>query len=135
MQIVHITFFTYAQTPAIHGKKRKSRFFLFFCIELCILPYAPERVVLRIIPAQAGWSVFLCPKESKMTKNEEKGDFSGFSSFFIKKLLFLARFFALFEVTNCDLKILWSSFKVTICDFEAIWKSQKNGQNKENAHV
>ena len=67
--------------------------------------------------------------------NLKKAILAVFRHFFIKKLLFLARFFALFEVTNCDLKILWSSFKVTICDFEAIWKSQKNGQNKENAHV
>lgn len=26
--------------------------------KFCILPYAPEKVVLRIIPAQAEWSVF-----------------------------------------------------------------------------
>ena len=43
----------------LYEKNRKSRFFLFFCIELCILPYAPEKVVLRIIPAQAEWSVFV----------------------------------------------------------------------------
>ena len=37
------------------------------------MPYAPEKVVLRIIPAQAEWSVFVY-NEVKMAKNEEKGE-------------------------------------------------------------
>ena len=41
--------------------------------KFCILPYAPEKVVLRIIPAQAEWSVFVY-NEVKMAKNEEKGE-------------------------------------------------------------
>ena len=41
--------------------------------KICILPYAPEKVVLRIIPAQAEWSVFVY-NEVKMAKNEEKGE-------------------------------------------------------------
>ena len=37
------------------------------------MPYAPEKVVLRIISAQAEWSVFVY-NEVKMAKNEEKGE-------------------------------------------------------------